>query len=255
MANYYVYANGTQSGPFSTEELKLKRIGPDTLVWCDGMDGWSKAAGVSALKEVLATIPPPLPGSPPYTPPNPSPRYKASPVNDFFRNNWLALVAGAVVLLIVATAYSNYSQRKETDQREREANIAATAQAETERRLLEEQEAAKLAELKRLDAKKARDKENILKLVTVKDLGYEVRTFGGLHNIQVTVENGSDYFVEAAVVQVEVYKQNHGYHNSVTATVRNIPPGGTAWVRAPNIERGAYARGSVHVVKCAALEL
>lgn len=67
MKNYH-YTDGTNSfGPFSIEELKLKSISPDTLVWTEGMSTWIKAIDVPELKGELSfeNTPPALPTNSP----------------------------------------------------------------------------------------------------------------------------------------------------------------------------------------------
>ncbi len=60
---YHVAVNGATQGPFSTAQLKGQIAGgsmtKETLVWCEGMAGWT-AAG-EALSNLFAQTPPPLP--------------------------------------------------------------------------------------------------------------------------------------------------------------------------------------------------
>ncbi|MFN3605486.1 MAG: GYF domain-containing protein, partial [Leptonema sp. (in: bacteria)] len=75
---YYIVVNGQQAGPFTIEELKSKGIQPDTLVWTEGLENWTKAKYIPFLKDVLRATPPPIPNTeadttsakvPPTTPP------------------------------------------------------------------------------------------------------------------------------------------------------------------------------------------
>lgn len=60
---YFVAINGASQGPFSISDINTKIassvIARDTLVWADGMDGWSKAETVFA--DSFGSTPPPLP--------------------------------------------------------------------------------------------------------------------------------------------------------------------------------------------------
>jgi uncharacterized RDD family membrane protein YckC len=58
---FFIAVNGQQTGPFLIEELKAKNIQRDTLVWTEGLDQWTKAEHVPALKDILSVAPPPLP--------------------------------------------------------------------------------------------------------------------------------------------------------------------------------------------------
>ncbi|MFK5975517.1 MAG: SPFH domain-containing protein [Sulfurovum sp.] len=60
---YFVAINGASQGAFSLNEINSKisnsEIKRDTLVWADGMDGWSKAESV--FSSSFGAMPPPLP--------------------------------------------------------------------------------------------------------------------------------------------------------------------------------------------------
>ncbi len=42
---YYSYGNN-QYGPFTLEELKLKGIAKDTLIWYEGLENWKPAGEI-----------------------------------------------------------------------------------------------------------------------------------------------------------------------------------------------------------------
>jgi membrane protease subunit (stomatin/prohibitin family) len=64
-AAFFVAMNGAQAGPFDLTTLAAKaRAGELTrqsLVWRNGMAGWTAAEGVSELQSLFANVPPPLP--------------------------------------------------------------------------------------------------------------------------------------------------------------------------------------------------
>lgn len=64
---WYVALNGQQQGPYSADQVvqgaKLGQLTPETLVWCQGMDGWKAAAQVPQLVSAFQ------PGGPPPLPP------------------------------------------------------------------------------------------------------------------------------------------------------------------------------------------
>lgn len=72
---FFIAVNGTQTGPFTYEEIKTKGIHRYTLIWTEGLDNWTKAEQVEALKDLIRTMPPPVPNEekkqqmpPPITP-------------------------------------------------------------------------------------------------------------------------------------------------------------------------------------------
>ncbi|MGC8560743.1 MAG: SPFH domain-containing protein [Phycisphaerae bacterium] len=64
-ASYYLAIGGKQAGPFDMTALAAKvasgDLKPETLVWKDGMPGWSAANTVDELKGVFPPQPPPIP--------------------------------------------------------------------------------------------------------------------------------------------------------------------------------------------------
>lgn len=77
-AYFFVSASGQQVGPVAGEMLKEKGVTAQTLVWCEGMANWTKAADVPELKPLFRATPPPMPNPnprptpPPMSNPNPS---------------------------------------------------------------------------------------------------------------------------------------------------------------------------------------
>ncbi len=64
-SSYYLAVAGKQAGPFDMSTLSAKvdsgDLKPDTLVWKDGMSGWSPAQQVDELKAIFPPQPPPIP--------------------------------------------------------------------------------------------------------------------------------------------------------------------------------------------------
>jgi len=74
--NYFLSINGTQRGPFSPEQLPAQGLGPETLVWADGMAQWERADRVAELQPIIAKLP--AGGQPAYAAPQYSaPQYAA----------------------------------------------------------------------------------------------------------------------------------------------------------------------------------
>lgn len=58
--NYYLIENGNQVGPFSYDELKLKKLNSDSFIWYDGLDKWSKIGEIPELLFLIEKTPPPF---------------------------------------------------------------------------------------------------------------------------------------------------------------------------------------------------
>lgn len=59
--NYYLVVDRRREGPLQAHELAAHGLERDSLVWCAGLSDWTRADCVGSLREVIATIPPPLP--------------------------------------------------------------------------------------------------------------------------------------------------------------------------------------------------
>ena len=65
---FYIGTNGQQYGPVPAENLKANGVTRETLVWCNGMANWAKAADVPELAAQFAPPTPPTPPVAPHTP-------------------------------------------------------------------------------------------------------------------------------------------------------------------------------------------
>lgn len=46
---YFAMLDGRQAGPFTLQELEAAGVGPETYVWCKGMDDWQQAGEVADI--------------------------------------------------------------------------------------------------------------------------------------------------------------------------------------------------------------
>lgn len=109
---FYIAENGQQAGPFTIDELKEKNIHPDTLVWTEGIDSWTKAEYIPLLKEILRATPPPLPNpekniTSQQVPPPPTPTPPPINTDKFFgyalasrRDRFFAVILESIILII-----------------------------------------------------------------------------------------------------------------------------------------------------------
>ena len=58
MKKYFYSNGGDKEGPLSIEELKLKDIEPDTLIWYEGLNDWTPAIEIDEIKSILELNPP-----------------------------------------------------------------------------------------------------------------------------------------------------------------------------------------------------
>ena len=79
MTKYFIIENGSQAGPFSSEELLSRGLTPESLVWTAGLPDWVQASTIPELVNLLERsrygTPPQSPqdSSHPYNPYGPMP--------------------------------------------------------------------------------------------------------------------------------------------------------------------------------------
>jgi hypothetical protein len=97
---YFIHEDGSQSGPFTIEELKQRRILPSTPVWAEGFAEWTTASHLKELQGVISRAPPPFhqPGA--NTRPGGSFQQPAKTGSGFW--NFLRLVAAAILIVFIA---------------------------------------------------------------------------------------------------------------------------------------------------------
>src|SRR5690348_4841739 len=60
MSQYFIHDGDHQTGPYTIEQLKEKRMLVSKMVWKEGMNDWAPANTIEELRGILATEPPPI---------------------------------------------------------------------------------------------------------------------------------------------------------------------------------------------------
>ncbi|MBP5687915.1 MAG: DUF4339 domain-containing protein [Muribaculaceae bacterium] len=64
MKQFFIIQNNQNFGPLPADQLKLYGLGPNSLVWCEGMANWTPASQVPELAQFLAPAAPVPPATP-----------------------------------------------------------------------------------------------------------------------------------------------------------------------------------------------
>ena len=125
--NYFIIENGAQQGPFSVNELQMKGISSETLVWTEGMTDWTPAWQIDELRAIVnsqtAGTPPPPPPSQSdgatgnmQTPPPAGPQQPGGPAapngntNRPGRHRVAWCIIGVLVVIAALFAFTNPSE-------------------------------------------------------------------------------------------------------------------------------------------------
>jgi GYF domain 2 len=60
MKKYFLHNGKDQHGPYSTDDLKVKGLNANTMVWFEGISTWTEAQFIPELKEFVISTPPPF---------------------------------------------------------------------------------------------------------------------------------------------------------------------------------------------------
>lgn len=142
-------------------------------------------------------------------------------------------------------AGSTTGERKHRTRQKPEAPDVVASQASPADSLVPQPEEMHRETLRRTDqtsAQPAVDKERMkLSLANQVSVGtnkFEVGTFGGIHNLQVTVTNRSAFALDLVVVQIDYIQANKKTYKSENLYFRGIAPGSALMLEAPKTSRG-----------------
>ena len=155
MQKFYIALNGEKTGPFSYDELKMKGINKDTLIWTEGIDNWTKAEHIALVKDILIATPPPIPR-------DEKPRQQEMPkqtsnnniiVETEKKKNWtktIVIVCSVLIMIFVSYSYFAEQAKIEIQLQEQNAKIQAQEKIEEARKTeaAQQKRAKDLAKLK-----------------------------------------------------------------------------------------------------------
>ncbi|MCW3118570.1 MAG: hypothetical protein JWM28_2652 [Chitinophagaceae bacterium] len=81
-------------------------------------------------------------------------------------------------------------------------------------------------------------KNGLLKQVNVKGNEYKVGTFGGIHDLQLTVVNNSNYLLDRVMVELQYLKASAQPLKTNNIQFENVPPNGSLTLAIPATNRG-----------------
>ena len=170
MKKYYLH-NGTESsGPFDIEELKAKKITPQSPVWFEGMEKWKIAADIPELHVLFVVQPPrlePITESP--RPKNSAPRTATRQILGLSRNTFF-VVLGVLILTVITIVFNtlNENRKRELDKKNHKTEVE-NYQLERQEKEIEEQklriaEAEKQAAARAIEQKKQSKTDRIIEI-------------------------------------------------------------------------------------------
>lgn len=84
----------------------------------------------------------------------------------------------------------------------------------------------------------SKPKEDIWKMVSVKSNDYKRGSFGGISNLQLTVNNNSGYILDEVIIELQYLKPSLQPLKKETIKFSYVAPNGTMTIRVPDSKRG-----------------
>ncbi len=199
MKQYYLHNGQDYEGPFNKEELKLKKITNNTNIWSEDMVNWKKAGEINELKNSITTIPPLLKNTPP--------KFE-KPKSSFLK---YFIISTVIIILMTIFGYA-ITDNYQTNSAEVEANNDEIINREI--------------------------RNNINNWVTTKTNQYSVDSWGGISNLDITVNNDTDFTLNSTTIAIEYIKKNEETYKTEYVTFNDIPPHQNKTLSAPDSNRG-----------------
>lgn len=242
MREYYIYTSLGQEGPFSFEELKDKKVERDTPVWFDGLQDWTPAEKIEDLKDFLKSVPPAFIKTTNSSPPPINAPLKKEPKVHFseaklagaslmrrLRYGVLFLIVSGIMISVVYSYVNNL---------------------ESERQLFQYQSAVASEE-----SNKENVRNNITSYVKAELNNYEYNSLGGIHNLEVSVTNSSDYLIDKVKVKLFYYKPNGNVWDTRIIEFSLLDPNTTSTIKIPDTDRGVRVEQDIVSIKSASIGL
>lgn len=229
--NYFIHDGNEETGPFSIEELKSKRISRDIHVWREGLSSWQPAGSLQELENVFL-VPPPFSSN---VTPAFQPQQSQSAAFRIGKTVGMALVIIAIIIALFFAGgyiYDQYEQRNMT-RIEKIENRAAKFEEDQRKRV----------------------RENITSYVTVERNSYTYSELGGIYGLKITVINNSDYLLEQVKVRITYIKASGDVYDNKVVDFNYVDSKSKLTLPIEDTNRGVKVIYEIISIKSASLNL
>lgn len=225
MKKFYLHDGKAQKGPYDINELKQQNISPQTPVWATTLEDWTPAGEVEELKGLFTSTPPPF-----------RKVTAAQASSSPNRKPWIIALSIASFIFLAIIFFAN---RRGNESGPANADTARVANPKkTPQQEQEERERQRIALQKAQQIIDREYRNNWSKYITYKTSDFEVGFFGGISELEITVNNNTENLIDKVVVQVDYIKESGDLWESKHVVVTNMPPGASKTVKAPESSRG-----------------
>jgi len=256
MGNYLLLRDNQQSGPYSFEQLKTSGVLPTDLIWVQGKsEGWAYAAEIEELKVLFQLPGDRVSGSSSKNFPletnysRPLHEIKEMYVDHLEKTGktrWYkaALIASVVAILVLGGLLIKKSMEPE-EVRIKDSVVAPPRGGEPVTNSENFQNALSKEFIPYEPKPKKVKPKDLKKLVSVQVNDYEVKILGGIKDVEITVQNFSEYLLDEVTVKVDYLKPKGEVVNSEVVSVTNIKPQESKIAEVPSSPRGVKVKYTI----------
>lgn len=233
MTEYFIHDGTKEKGPFTLIELSSQRITADTPIWHKGLAGWTKAKDLEELYPLLASklSPPPF-----------------NRDNKWFRNRIIPVYLIAATILIAVSLIWYLSGGKKSgvnpappsDIHQDASGLAGVKKQQIETARLNRE----------IEAMNLNYRNNWNRYIWVNHNKYKRNLLGGISNLQVWIENETEYVLDEVNISVHYIKSNGGTYKIEPLEIYNVPAHGKAFIPAPVSDRGTSVTVEINAISC-----
>jgi len=259
MKKYLIMRNNEHTGPFTLEQLKFQKIQANDIVWVQGQsDNWTYAEQIDELKQLIEPAPDsvsrlsskapsefaPLENNSTRNSKQAYPDNSGKPGKTRFYQVALATSILAVVLLAGLLIKKSFAP--EAVEIKDVALTPQNGEATTNSANFQNALAKEFIPIEK-KPKKLKPKE-LKKMVSLQASKYEVKILGGIKDLDLTVQNFSDHFLDEVIVKVEYLKPKGEVINSELITISGVKAGESKTVEVPPSTRGVKVNYSIEEI-------
>ena len=233
MIQYFIQTSNGQEGPFTLEELKFKKIQVSTPVWFDEISGWTNAGQIDALKTIIQPVTPP-----PFSSTNPPPYDTSSQFDDQPRRQFkLSLFQWGGIGILVVAAFMYFSKQGDASPSSNYQSLGIDS-VDSMASFESDEEIERKRINAAITAKNRNYRNNWDRYIEAVAGSHKINPLGGVYDLEVVVQNQTDYPIDEVHVAVRYIKDNGGTHKVEYVTIYNVPANGKASMPAPDSSRG-----------------
>lgn len=242
MSTYYLHDGRNEIGPFSIDILKKQKLTRNTPVRQKDTNSWMPAEKLGELKEIVAPrkirrpkdiVPVVMERVSEFKQKRPKTLYACL----FF----LALIAGVSIYSIGKSSGKNFSAPSSLIQPQVSLAAKNITGNDSSKKIVEEKTVIKE------DARKTA-RLQWKKLIVSGGSSYGIGFLGGIKDLNVVVNNRSDYPIDEAIVKVTYIKANGGTWKTKLISLYNVPAHDSKEQSVPDVKRGKKARAGLYKV-------